>query len=57
MSWLTIKEIDEAYLKRHYSKPRLKDAEYLAIDEFAYKKVHKYKTVVYDLQSGCALFI
>ncbi len=57
MSWHTIKEIDKTYLKQHYSKPRLKDSEYLAIDEFAYKKGHKYKTVVYDLQSGCALYV
>jgi transposase len=57
MSWHTIKEIDKAYLKRHYSKPRLKDVEYIAIDEFAYKKGRKYKTVVYDLTEGRAIFI
>ncbi len=57
MSWHTIKEIDKSYLKRHFSKPRLKDVEYIAIDEFAYKKGHKYKTVVYDLKEGRAIFI
>ena len=38
MSWHTIKEIDKVYLNKHYNKPRLKDVEYIAIDEFAYKK-------------------
>jgi transposase len=57
MSWHTIKEIDKTYLIRHYSKPRLKDVEYIAIDEFAYKKGRKYKTVVYDLTEGRAIFI
>ena len=57
MSWHTIKEIDKAYLKRNFSKPRLKDVEYIAIDEFAYKKGRKYKTVVYDLKEGRAIFI
>lgn len=57
MSWHTIKEIDKTYLKRHYGKPRLKDAQFLAIDEFAYKKGHKYKTIVYDLVRGCALYV
>jgi len=57
MSWHTIKEIDKAYLSRNFSKPRLKDVEYIAIDEFAYKKGRKYKTVVYDLKEGRAIFI
>jgi transposase len=57
MSWHTIKEIDKRYLKQHFSKPRLKDVKYLAIDEFAYKKGHKYKTVVYDLEYGRALYV
>lgn len=57
MSWHTIKEIDKAYLRRNFSKPRLKDVEYIAIDEFAYKKGRKYKTVVYDLKEGRAIFI
>ena len=57
MSWHTVKEIDKQFLERHYSKPRLKDCKYLAIDEIAYKKGHKYKTIVFDLERGCAVFV
>ena len=57
MHWHTIKEIDKHYLEKHYSKPRLKDIEYLAIDEIAYKKGHKYKTVVFDLRESRAVFV
>jgi transposase len=49
MSWHTVKQIDKGFLQRNFSKPRLRDAEYLAIDEFAYKKGHSYKTVVLDI--------
>ena len=57
MNWHTVKEIDKAYLNKHYSRPRLKDVEYIAIDEFAYKTGRKYKTVVYDLKEGRAIFV
>ena len=57
LSWHTVKEIDKEHLKKHYSKPPLKHVRYIAIDEFAYHKGHKYKTVVYDLENGCALYV
>ena len=57
MSWHTVKEINKTYLERHYGKPKLKDVEYLAIDEIAYKKSHKYKTIVIDLVAGRAIFV
>jgi transposase len=50
MSWHTIKEMDRAYLGKRYGKMRLCDLRYLAIDEIAYKKGHRYKTIVYDLE-------
>jgi transposase len=57
ISWGTIKNIDKAYLQKHYSKPVLKDVEFIAIDEFAYEKGHKYQTVVYDLEEGKVIFV
>lgn len=57
LHWHTIKEIDKKYLKRKYEKPRLRDVEYLAIDEIAYKKGHRYKTIVYDLSAGRAVYV
>jgi transposase len=57
MSWHTIKQIDKDYLRKHFSKPRLKDVEYIGIDEFAYQKGHKYNTIVVDLISGDVLYV
>jgi transposase len=57
MSWHTIKEIDRAYLGKRYGKMRLCDLQYLAIDEIAYKKGHKYKTIVYDLEGRKAVYV
>lgn len=57
ISWGTVKNIDKEYLKKHYSKPVLKDVEFIAIDEFAYQKGHKYQTVVYDLKAGRVIYV
>lgn len=57
LSWGTIKQIDQDYLKQHYAKPRLKDIQYVAIDEFAISKGHVYQTVVYDLVEERVVFV
>jgi transposase len=57
MNWNTVKEIDKVYLKKHFSKPRLCDAKYLAMDEFAVSKGHTYKTVVLNLETSQVLYI
>jgi transposase len=57
MSWNTVKEIHKRYLSRHYGRPRIKNVEYIAIDEFAVEKGHKYMRVLYDLESGRAIFV
>lgn len=57
MSWNTVKDIQKRYLKRHYGSPRLKEVRYIAIDEFAVQKGHKYMTVVYDLEHSRAIFV
>jgi transposase len=57
MSWNTIKEMDKAYLKKHFGKPALRDVKYIAIDEFAVSKGHTYKTVVLNLENSQVLYI
>jgi transposase len=57
MSCHTIKEMDRAYLGKKYGKMRLCDLRYLAIDEIAYKKGHRYKTIVYDLECRKAVYV
>lgn len=57
MSWDTIKEIQKAYLKRHFTKPKLKHLKLLAIDEISIGKHHQYLTVVLDLISGAVVFV
>lgn len=57
MSWNTVKEIHKTYLTRYYGKPKLKNVRYIAIDEFAVQKGHRYMTVVYDLKDGRAIFV
>jgi transposase len=57
VSWDVVKDIQKRYLKKKFSRPVLKDLQYLAIDEIAVKKGHKYVTVVLDLESGAVVFV
>jgi len=57
VSWDTIKEIQKAYLGKHFSRPRLKDLTQIAIDEISIGKRHNYLTVVLDLATGVVVFI
>lgn len=57
VSWDVIKEIQKRYLTRRFSRPRLKDIQYLGIDEIAVRKGHKYLTVVLDMKSGAVVFV
>ena len=57
VSWDTIREIESDYLKKHFSRPSLKDVRWIAIDEIAIKKGHKYLTVVMDLESGKVIHV
>ena len=56
VSWDVIKDIQKRYLKKRFSRPPLKDVTYIAVDEIAVKKGHRYLTVVLDLDSGAAIF-
>lgn len=57
LAWHTVKEIEKSYLEKHYKRPRLKDVKYIAIDEFAVHKGHRYMTVVMDLESRQVLYV
>jgi len=57
VSWDVIKDIQKRYLMKKFSRPALKDIRYLAIDEIAVKKGHRYVTVALDLESGAVIFV
>jgi transposase len=57
VSWDVVKDIEKRYLKKKFSRPVLKDLRYLAVDEIAVKKGHRYVTIVLDLDSGAAIFV
>ena len=57
VSWNLVKRIDKENLQRRYSKPKLKTVTHIAIDEFAFRKGHKYNTVAMDLKTGQVLFV
>lgn len=52
-----IRTIDKTYLKRRFSKPKLRQLKALAIDEISVRKNHKYLTIVMDLKSGAVVFV
>src|SRR5918998_2145905 len=57
VSWDVIKDILKRDLGRRYAKPKLKHLRRIAIDEIAVAKVHRYLTVVMDLESGAGVFV
>lgn len=50
MDWKTVKDIDKRALKRTFANPDYSGLRLLSIDEIAYKKHHKYLTLVLDLE-------
>jgi len=50
MDWKTVKEIDKRALQRTFTNPDYTGLRVLSIDEIAYKKRHKYLTLVLDLE-------
>lgn len=48
LSWHTVKAIDKARLKASVAEPDWQQIRYLAMDEFALHKGHRYATVVVD---------
>ncbi|OPX94794.1 MAG: Transposase [Syntrophorhabdus sp. PtaB.Bin006] len=57
VSWDVIKDIQKRYLKKRFSRPSLKGVTYIAVDEIAVSKGHRYATVVLDLDSGAVIFV
>jgi len=57
VSWDVIKNIQRRYLKKRFSRPKLKKLKRLAIDEITIGKGHRYLTIVLDLNTGAVVFI
>jgi transposase len=57
VGWDLIKDIQKHDLTRRHAKPKLKHLSYIAIDEIAIAKGHRYLTVVMDLESGAVVFV
>jgi transposase len=57
VGWDLIKDIQKRDLRRRYGKPKLKHLRYIAIDEIAVAKGHRYLTVVMDLEYGAVVFV
>jgi transposase len=52
VGWDLVKEIFKSHLTRRLKRRKLSRLRYIAVDEFATRKGHRYMTVVMDLQSG-----
>jgi transposase len=57
LAWSTVKDIQKRYLKRNFSRPRLKDLSQIAIDEISVGHGNQYLTVVLDLETGVVVFV
>jgi transposase len=57
VGWDVIKEIQKRDLTRRFAKPKLKHLRYIAIDEIAVGKRHRYLTIIMDLESGVVVFV
>ena len=57
VSWGLIKEIDKQGLRERYRQIDVKEVRYIAIDEFAIRKGHKYMTVVMDLERRRIIYV
>jgi transposase len=57
VSWDVVKEIQKAYLRKRFAKPKLKHLKRIAIDEISSGKGHRYITLVMDLASGAVVYV
>jgi transposase len=57
VGWDLIKDMQKRDLLRRFAKPKLKHLQYIAIDEIAVAKGHRYLTVVMDLENGAVVFV
>ena len=56
VGWDVVKDLYKGHLRRRLKKRSLTKVRYLAIDEFATHKGHRYMTVVLDLGSGAIVY-
>lgn len=56
-SWDLIKQIQKNHLQKKYASLKAKDIRFIAIDEIASHKGHKYLTVVMDLETGAVIYV
>jgi transposase len=52
-----VRDIEQRYLERHFSRPKLKHLTQIAIDEISVGKGHRYVTVVLDLESSAIVYV
>lgn len=57
VGWDVVKSIHKRYLKKKFSKPRLRDIRRIAIDEISIGRNHRYLTVVMDLETGAVVHV
>lgn len=56
VGWDLVKELFKEHLRKRLRKRKLSKVRYIAVDEFAVEKGHKYMTVVIDLETGEILY-
>jgi transposase len=52
VGWDLVKDIFKTHLRKRLRKRKWKKVRYIAVDEFAVQKGHRYMTVVLDLETG-----
>ncbi len=57
IGWHKVKEIQKAYLRRHFLQPSLKGLKRMAVDEISVGHGHHYLTVILDLDTGASPWI
>lgn len=57
LNWESVKDIEKTHLSKKYKKVRLRDVQYLGMDEVYLGRNLGYITVVRDLDKGAVLFV
>jgi transposase len=56
LGWKTVRDIDKEALQQEYSKTDYADLRFLAVDEIAHSKHHKYLTIVINYETGTVIW-